>query len=533
MASAQPTTQPTAPARTRGPWFGLAAVLFGAFISTLTGRLSTFGLADIRGAVHAGFDDGAWITTAQTAGQMLVTPLTIWAGGVYGPRRVLMWGASLFALASFYIPFCTTLAPLLALQLLSGIGSGTFIPLTLPVVLRTLTPRYWAYGIVTYSLSLELSLNISASLEAWYIDHLSWHFIFWQNIPLALGMLVCLYLGLPRAPLPRDLKRPDLFGVISAAIGLALIYAAFDQGNRLDWLSSGTIIGLMAGGAILLLASFLHLALVPSEWFAPKGAFRWPLPMLLLMVLVLRLTILSTAFLIPQFLIFDRGFRSLEVGQAMVWIAIPQLVTAPVAAVFLRRMDSRWIACIGLVCIGTACWIVATMMTPEWGPQQFLPTQLLQALGQSLALSGVIYTSVQQLEPKTALTFGAMIQTARLMGGEMGLAATTTFVRLREQHASNLLGQHVMAGDLSVTQRLNDYAHVVASQSGGLVGQRSIALLAGAVRQAAQLQSYIDGFLAIGFMAFLMLAVLLCMARPPVGPASYRPFHLTFWRRST
>jgi hypothetical protein len=44
----------------------------GTFISTLNGRLSNFGLADIRGAVHAGFDEGAWITTAQTVAQMLI-----------------------------------------------------------------------------------------------------------------------------------------------------------------------------------------------------------------------------------------------------------------------------------------------------------------------------------------------------------------------------------------------------------------------------------------------------------------------------
>ena len=61
---------PSPPART--PWLGLLAVLLGAFISTLTGRLSTFGLADIRGALHVGFVEGAWITTAQTVAQMLI-----------------------------------------------------------------------------------------------------------------------------------------------------------------------------------------------------------------------------------------------------------------------------------------------------------------------------------------------------------------------------------------------------------------------------------------------------------------------------
>src|SRR5580693_5496754 len=86
------------------PWLGLAAVLLGTFISTLNGRLSTFGLADIRGAVHAGFDDGAWITTAQTVAQMLIAPVAIWIGGVFGPRRVLLEAASAFAVISIITP---------------------------------------------------------------------------------------------------------------------------------------------------------------------------------------------------------------------------------------------------------------------------------------------------------------------------------------------------------------------------------------------------------------------------------------------
>lgn len=513
------------------PWLGIAAVLFGAFISTLTGRLSTFGLADIRGAVHAGFDDGAWITTAQTCGQMLVTPIAIWAGGVYGPRHVLMCGAALFSLASTLIPFSGSLEPLLALQFLAGVGSGTFIPLTLPVVLRSLAPKYWAYGIVVYALNLELSLNISASLEGWYIDHLSWHFIFWQSVPLALAMMACLYFGLARHPLPQTPKRPDMFGVMTAAIGLALIYAALDQGNRLDWFASGTIVGLLAAGSILLLAAVAHVIATPSDWFDPKGALRWPLPVLLLMVLVLRLTILSTAFLIPQFLISVRGYRSLEVGQALVWIAIPQLIAAPVAALLLRRMDSRWTASAGLVAVGVACWIVSQTMTPEWGPHQFLPTQLLQALGQTLALSGVVFTSVQHMKPESALTFGAMVQTARLMGGEIGLAFTATLVRVREQYASSQIGEHVVRGADNVAIRLQEYAALLTSRSGSATGARSYAVLAGAVRQAAEMQSVIDGFLLIGLVAFVAVGAMLLLDRAPVSAASYRPFRFSFWRK--
>src|SRR5271163_106138 len=86
------------------PWLGLVAVLMGTFISTVNGRLSSFGLADIRGAMSAGFDEGAWITTSQTVAQMFVTLIAVWMGASYGPRRVLMWASIAFAIVSLLTP---------------------------------------------------------------------------------------------------------------------------------------------------------------------------------------------------------------------------------------------------------------------------------------------------------------------------------------------------------------------------------------------------------------------------------------------
>src|SRR4051812_3166094 len=91
--SIKPATEPRAMQKSTvgvRPLFGLGAVLFGAFISTLSGRLSSLGLADIRGGLGLGFDEAAWIGTAQGVGQMLVAPLAVWAAAVVGPRRVLL-----------------------------------------------------------------------------------------------------------------------------------------------------------------------------------------------------------------------------------------------------------------------------------------------------------------------------------------------------------------------------------------------------------------------------------------------------------
>src|SRR5262249_3342793 len=71
---------PKPPALAPPPLIGVLAVLLGSIISTLDSRITVFGLADVRGAVHAGFDEGAWITTAFTVGQMLIGPISAWLG---------------------------------------------------------------------------------------------------------------------------------------------------------------------------------------------------------------------------------------------------------------------------------------------------------------------------------------------------------------------------------------------------------------------------------------------------------------------
>jgi DHA2 family multidrug resistance protein len=504
------------------PWLGLTAVLMGTFISTLTGRFSTFALADIRGALHAGFDDGAWITTAQTVAQMLITPVAVWAGSVYGARQILIVSSLSFALVSLVTPFSPNLPTLLALQFIGGLASGCFVPLTLTFILRVTPMNLWAYGVTVYALNLELSLNISASLEGWYADHWSWHLLYWQNVPLALIMAVCVHFGTQRMPpLPTPI-RGDLYGVASCSIGLALIYAALDQGNRLDWLNSGLVSGLLIAGFVLLATFVLHELLTPHPWIDLKAFVSGPLPFLLMLVALLRLTILSTSYLIPQYLGAVRGFRALEVGHTLIWIAIPQLVLCPISAFMLRRTDPRIAPSVGLICVACACLMVATGLTPSWGSEEFLPSQLLQAVGQSLALSGIVFFSVLHIKPELILTFGALIQMTRLMGGEVGSAFVSTLARVREQYASNLIGLHVQAGAADVAHRVQVYA--AATSRDGIPDPHSGTLvLARVVRSLANTQGVIDAFAAVAAAIVLGLLILALVDPPPRGPASHRP----------
>jgi DHA2 family multidrug resistance protein len=279
----------------------------------------------------------------------------------------------------------------------------------------------------------------------------------------------------------------------------------------------------------MLVAFVIHEVRTPYPWLDFHVVLARPLPYLLLNIAILRLSILSTAYLIPYFLGGVRGFRALQVGDTLIWIAAPQLIICPLAAFLLRRSDARIVASLGLCLVGFACMTVAYGLTPIWGSDQFLPSQLMQAVGQSFALSGIVFVGVLNLRPQDALTFGAAVQVARLMGGEIGLAFVVTFARVREQVASNLIGLHVQGGSGAVLQRLQGYAAVTAKAGGAGAGDpaagasRAAGVLGNLVRGMATTQAVIDSFVAVGTLTAVALLLAITHRPAPLGPASARP----------
>ncbi|MFX9012110.1 hypothetical protein ABTN18_20585, partial [Acinetobacter baumannii] len=77
--------------------------------------------------------------------------------------------------------------------------------------------------------------------------------------------------------------------------------------------------------------------------------------------------------------------------------------------------------------IAVSC-LMATRLTDQWATSDFLPSQILQAIGQSLALTSIVVLVARTVKPEQAVTIGAFMQTSRLFGGEVGVAFMQTFV---------------------------------------------------------------------------------------------------------
>src|SRR5215470_1950675 len=247
------------------PLLGILGVILGAGTVTLTGRLLTLGLADLKGNVGIGFDDGAWIATVFNAALIFIGPFSVYLGGLLGPRKVLLTAACLFTLLCAFLPLVHSYSLLIVMLAIAGLTSGTFYPLTLTFALRNIPIRYLVMVLALYVTFIEGSVNFAPSLYGFFRDYVSWKWMFWFPALTTPLMMACIYFGIPASPKPQTKKEPPSFvGFLYLSAGLALLFTALDQGERLDWWRSGTFTALFVSGIFLLLCALLRRMRMPN-----------------------------------------------------------------------------------------------------------------------------------------------------------------------------------------------------------------------------------------------------------------------------
>lgn len=521
----------------KSPLLGILGVIMGAGIVTLTGRMLTLGLADLKGHVGIGFDDGAWIGSAFNVALMFIGPFTVYLGGLMGARRVLLYGAAIFTLICAFLPLVHSYSLLIVALVLAGLTSGTFYPLTLTFALKNIPPRFLPFTLALYATFVDGAVNIAPTLYGWYRDHFSWQWMFWNSALMTPLMMVCIYYGIPAAPAAkRSGAAPSFAGFLYASAGFALLFAAFDQGERLDWWRSGLFTALFLGGIFFLLSALVRRLRSPNPLVDLPYLRKWNTLLLGMGLILFRFCLLATIILIPQSLAVH-GFEADQIGPALFWTAAPQLFIAIVAALLLlAKFDSRLLMATGFACIAFAC-CMNVGVTSAWSAPNFYRSELLMGVGQSFAFIGLVSTIVLQAifsgglsKPQWALTFSAFFHVVRLFGGQLGVAFMTHFIAQREKLHSNLLGLHVQGGNWITDGNLRQLTAGMLSKSSGVAEAtgRAAGLLGGRLRLQAYTLTFSDGFYLVAWACVIALLLIALLRESPLsyGDLSISPQRL-------
>jgi MFS transporter, DHA2 family, multidrug resistance protein len=517
---------PAAPAQLSShPYIGILGVFLGAGLASMNSRLVSVGLPDLRGANGFGFDEASWIPTVLDMALMFSGVFCVFLNVRFGPRRILLPCAAVFTIVSLLLPFSPNLWVMLLLQAIAGLSSGTFYSLTLTFALVALPKRLIIWGISAYAADIVFSSNIASALQGWYAEHLSWHWIFWNSAIFTPLMFICVYLGVPRRGLPPE-PGPSWRGFAYFSLGFALLIGAFDQGERLYWMYSGVIVAMLVAGVFLLIATLIRRGHQANPFANLAFLNTRNIIILATSILVFRFVLLVAYVLIPGFLGNIQGYRALQTGQTLAWVALPQFAVVWLVALTIIHANSRLVMAVGFTVIASASWIFSHIDS-SWAGTSFQMVELGLTAGLACAYIGMVGSIVLQALEAGALksaaniaTFSGLMHFSRIFGGTAGVAVLTHFISEREKFHSNLLGLHVQTGNWLTTERLHMFTGGLLPASTGLAESqaRGLALLSERVRAQAYTMAIADGFV---LMAWVVLGFLLVMLLLKPGKISY------------
>ncbi|MDT0421424.1 MFS transporter [Streptomyces evansiae] len=403
------------------------------FMAALDNLVVTNALPSIRADLGGGAGDLEWTVSAYTLTFAVLMLFGAALGDRFGRRRMFMAGVALFTLASGLAGFAQGIGQLIAARAVQGVGAAVMMPLILTLIAAAVPAgrRGMAYGITgaVNGLAVATGPLIGGTLT----EHISWHWIFWLNVPLGALLLVLAPLRLGESTAPG--ARLDLPGTLLVSGGLFGIVYALINGNGDGWTSAPVLGGLLAGTALL--AGFVVWELRSRRPMVPMRLFRGRAFNAINGVsLLMFLGMFGSVFLLSQALQLVQGWSPTEAGLRMLpWTGMPMLV-APVAGLLSDRFGGRRVVAAGLFLQGIALGWFAYLFDAGVSYAELLPGMILGGIGMALYFAPAAALVMDSVRPAEAGIASGVNNAVREVGGALGIAVLSAVFTTRGGYGS-------------------------------------------------------------------------------------------------
>jgi EmrB/QacA subfamily drug resistance transporter len=397
----------------------LVLASLGVFMAALDTLVVTTALPVLRLDLHASLSDLEWTVNAfnLALASFLLTGAAL--GDRFGRRRMYVVGLVIFTAASAAAALSPNIGFLLAARALQGAGAAIVMPLTLTLITAAFPPDKRSAAIGLWGGITGLAVASGPVVGGAVVGGLSWHWIFWLNVPIGLVLIPLAMTRLRESFGPQP--QIDMVGLVLAGAGFLSLTWGLVRANTVGW-GTAEVIGTLAGGAALvgLFLAWEQRApspMLPLDLFRRRGfATATGVGFLLFAGLF------GTLFLIMQFFQTALGYSPLQAGiRVLPWTATPMIV-APIAGILAARFGNRPFMVLGLSMQAIGLGWVAAIAAPGMGYAELVLPFIVAGVGISMSFAVGANAAVGSVPPQQAGVASGAYNALNQFGGVLGVA---------------------------------------------------------------------------------------------------------------
>jgi EmrB/QacA subfamily drug resistance transporter len=415
----------------RGWTFAIVSVAL--FMVVLDNLVVTTALPSIRADLGATIQSLEWTVNAYTLSYAVLLLTGAALGDRFGRRRMFVIGLGLFTLASAAAALAPTTSALILARAIQGVGAAIVTPLTLTLLADVFPPEKRGLAIGAWSGVSGLGVALGPLVGGAVVDGISWHWIFWINVPVGLAVIPLAARRLAESHGPA--RQLDLPGLALGSAGLLGIVYGIVRGAELGWTST-PVLGSLIAGATLVAAFIAWEArtahpMLPLRFFRSRGFAA-----VNLVSLAMYFGVFGSIFLLAQFFQVTQGYSPLEAGlRTLPWTIMPMFV-APIAGMLSDRIGSRPLMATGLTLqAGAIAWL-ASISTPTVPYSELVIPFIMAGTGMALVFAPAANAVLNAVRPEEAGQASGATNAIRELGGVLGVAVLATVFAHNGSYAS-------------------------------------------------------------------------------------------------
>jgi EmrB/QacA subfamily drug resistance transporter len=420
-------------AQMRRPGWTFAIVSVALFMVVLDNLVVTTALPSIRADLGATIQSLEWTVNAYTLSYAVLLLTGAALGDRFGRRRMFLVGLALFTFASAAAALAPTTATLIAARAIQGTGAAIVTPLTLTLLADVFPAEKRGLAIGAWSGISGLGVALGPLVGGAVVAGISWHWIFWINVPIGLALLPLAARHLAESHGPA--RALDLPGVGLASAGMLGIVYGIVRGAELGWTST-TVLGSLIAGAVLVAAFLVWEArapqpMLPLRFFRSRGfaAVNG-------VSLAMYFGVFGSIFLLAQFFQVVQHLSPLEAGiRTLPWTGMPMIV-APLAGLLSDRIGSRPLMTAGLALQSIAIGWLASVSSPTTPYAELVIPFILAGTGMALVFAPTANAVLNAVRPQEAGQASGATNAIREVGGVLGIAVLASVFTAHGSYAS-------------------------------------------------------------------------------------------------